>query len=223
MTLADKILDFLSTLPNPGPLPKGVEVMNPFADANAFALVECFYRAFYDDNSPRTAILGINPGRFGGGITGIPFTDPIKLEKYCGIANDYEKRAELSADFIYRMIEAFGGPKQFYGQLYISAVSPLGFVSNGKNMNYYDDTKLERSLRDFIVTCLKKQLDFPLNRKRCFCLGEGKNFNYLVKLNRDHAFFDEIIPLPHPRFIMQYRRRRVEEFVELYVGKLAGG
>ncbi len=222
MTLADKILDFLSTLPDPGPLPKGVGVMNPFADAKTFALVRRFYTLYYNDNIPRTAILGINPGRFGGGITGIPFTDPIKLEKFCGIPNEYEKRAELSADFIYRMIEAFGGPKLFYARFYVSAVSPLGFVSNGKNMNYYDDPKLERSLRDFIIRCLKTQLDFPLDRKRCFCLGEGKNFNYLVKLNRDHAFFDEIIPLPHPRFIMQYRRRRVEEFVRLYVDALNG-
>src|SRR5690606_3791757 len=106
VTLADKILDFLSTLPDPGPLPKGVAVMNPFVDKKAFTLVRRFYTTFYNDNNPRTAILGINPGRFGGGITGIPFTDPIKLEKYCGIENDYEKRAELSADFIYRMIEA---------------------------------------------------------------------------------------------------------------------
>ena len=222
MTLADKILDFFSTLPDPGPLPKGVAVMNPFVDKKAFTLVRRFYTTFYNDNNPRTAILGINPGRFGGGITGIPFTDPIKLEKYCGIENDYEKRAELSADFIYRMIEAFGGPKKFYRQFYISAVSPLGFTSNGKNMNYYDDPKLERCLRDFIVTCLKRQLDFPLDRKRCFCLGEGKNFNYLTKLNRDHAFFDELIPLPHPRFVMQYRRRRVDEFVESYVDALNG-
>ncbi len=220
MTLADKILDFLSTLPNPGSLPKGVKVMNPFTDEKTFALVRRFYTTYYNDNAPRTALLGINPGRFGGGITGIPFTDPIKLEKCCGISNDFEKRAELSADFIYRMIEAYGGPKAFYGRFYISAVSPLGFTLNGKNMNYYDDPKLERNLHDFIVKCIKTQLDFPLDRKRCFCLGEGKNFKYLAKLNRNHAFFDEIIPLPHPRFIMQYRRRRVDEYVRIYVDAL---
>jgi len=220
VTQADKILDFLTKLPDPGPLPKGVDVMNPFTDPRAFALVQRFYRKYYNDNTPRIAILGINPGRFGGGITGIPFTDPIKLEKYCGIENDYDKRGELSADFIYRMIEAYGGPEAFYGRFYISAVSPLGFVLNGKNMNYYDDAELERGLHTFIIQCLNTQLVFPLDRKRCFCLGEGKNFKYLVKLNRDHAFFDEIIPLPHPRFIMQYRRKRVEEYVRRYVDAL---
>lgn len=220
--LSKKILDFLSTLANPDSLPEGVDVMNPFRDPKTFSLVRQFYTTFYNDTTPRTAILGINPGRFGGGVTGIPFTDPIKLEKYCGVDNDFEKRAELSADFIYKMIEAYGGPKKFYSRFYISAVSPLGFTLNGKNMNYYDDKKLETSLLDFIVHCLKNQLDFPLDRKRCFCLGEGKNFKYLVNLNRTYAFFEEIIPLPHPRFIMQYRRKRVDEYVRLYVDALDG-
>ncbi len=39
----------------------------------------------------RYLILGINPGRFGGGITGIPFTDPIRLQNICGIENDFQK------------------------------------------------------------------------------------------------------------------------------------
>jgi len=73
-------------------------------------------------------LLGINPGRFGSGTTGVSFTDPIKLEKYCGIRNDLVKKAELSADFIYAMIIAYGGLESFYNRFFISSVSPLGFI-----------------------------------------------------------------------------------------------
>ena len=87
-----------------------------------------FYTKYYSDNNKRILLLGINPGRFGGGVTGIPFTDPVRLEKVCGIKNDFQKKQELSSVFIYEMIEAYGGAEKFYKQFYISAVSPLGFV-----------------------------------------------------------------------------------------------
>ena len=44
-----------------------------------------------------TLILAINPGRLGAGVTNIAFTDPVHLERDCGIANDFPKREELSA------------------------------------------------------------------------------------------------------------------------------
>src|SRR5690242_12854320 len=105
MTLADRILSFQRELKIKGKLPKGVGVMNPYKEKRAVALCEKFYYKFYKDNENRTMILGINPGRFGGGITGIPFTDPAKLERL-GILNDLPKKRELSADFVYAMIEA---------------------------------------------------------------------------------------------------------------------
>jgi hypothetical protein len=164
-------------------------------------------------------ILGINPGRHGGGVTGIPFTDPIKLEAL-GIANDFQKKRELSADFIYQMIDAFGGPKNFYQKFYFSAISPLGFKKDEKNLNYYDIKGLPELLDSFIVECMRHQLACGINTKVCFCLGEGENFKFLKKLNDKHHFFEEIIPLPHPRFIMQYRRKKLEQFIKLYVEEL---
>ncbi len=164
-------------------------------------------------------ILGINPGRHGGGITGIPFTDPVKLETL-GISNDFQKKRELSADFVYRLVEAFGGAKNSINQFYISAVSPLGFTKNEKNLNYYDLKGLPELLTKFIVECLHRQLTWGLNRQRCFCLGEGENFKFIKKLNDHYHFFEEIIPLPHPRFIMQYRRKKINEFINLYLERL---
>jgi hypothetical protein len=220
MTLADQILSFQKKLKLDIKLPKGVQAMNPYQDKIAFSICEKFYKKFYDDEDQRTMILGINPGRHGGGITGIPFTDPLKLDAL-GIQNDFQKKRELSADFVYQMIDAFGGAREFYHQFYISAVSPLGFTQNEKNLNYYDFKGLGELLTKFIVECLHHQLSWKLNKKVCYCLGEGDNFRFLKKLNEHYHFFGEIIPLPHPRFIMQYRRKRINEFIDLYLQKFA--
>ncbi len=217
MTFAEKIIRFNQSLAIDAVLPEGVGVLHPFKDEAAFTITKKFYTKFYSDNAARTMILGINPGRFGGGVTGVPFTDPIKLEKFCGIENPFQKKPELSADFIYQMIEAYGGAEIFYSKFYISAISPLGFTKDGKNLNYYDIRSLQDSIQSFIIESLQKQLAFGVHTEVCLCLGEGENFKYLNKLNKEHSFFKKIIPLPHPRFIMQYRRKRVDEYVGIYL------
>jgi len=219
MTLADRILLFQKSLKLDVTLPIGVKAMNPYQEEKTFQYCIDFYKTFYDDHGQRTMILGINPGRHGGGITGIPFTDPVKLENL-GITNDLQKKRELSADFVYQMIDAFGGVKKFYQQFYISSVSPLGFTKSEKNLNYYDLKNLPRLLNGFIVACLNHQLAWGLSKKIGFCLGEGENFTFLKKLNDRHHFFEEIIPLPHPRFIMQYRRKKIDQFIIMYVERL---
>ena len=221
MTLSDKILSFLKNLDLKVELPAGVEVMNPFKDQATFRLSEKFYKKYYSNNNPRQLIFGINPGRFGGGVTGIPFTDPIRLQNSCGIENDFQKNQELSSVFIYEMIHAFGGPEKFYSRLYFSATSPLGFIKNNKNLNYYDDRQLENSIKNFVVECINLQLEFGINRDIAFCLGEGKNFAYLSNLNNELKFFEKIIPFPHPRFIMQYKLKKKEEYIERYLRELA--
>lgn len=220
MTFAKKVLSFNRNLSLDQKLPKGVQVMNPYLDPTAFNLCSQFYNKYYNDSFERTLIFGINPGRFGGGITGIPFTDPIKLESECHIANDLTKKAELSADFIYKMITAFGGTKKFYKKFFITAISPLGFIKDGTNLNYYDIKELQASISGFIIDAIQAQLKFNVNRQICFCLGEGSNFKFFSKLNREHNFFNTIIPLPHPRFIMQYKRKQIDEYVEMYINRL---
>ena len=194
--------------------------MNPFKEKATFSLCKKFYKKYYNDNNRRNLILGINPGRFGGGVTGIPFTDPVRLQNVCDIQNDFPKKQELSSVFIYEMIHAFGGTEVFYDKFYISAISPLGFIKNNKNMNYYDDRQLERSIRNFVVECINLQLEFGINRKAAFCLGEGKNFVYLSKLNNEMNFFEKIVALPHPRFIMQYKLKKKEEYIERYLREM---
>ena len=217
MTFSKKILSFFKTLHLNVDLPSGIEVMNPFKDKTTFSLCDIFYNKYYNDNNNRHLILGINPGRFGGGITGIPFTDPIRLQNICGIENTFQKKQELSSVFVYEMIHSFGGPELFYNNFYISSISPLGFTKDNKNLNYYDDRNLESSIKDFVIDCLKKQIKFGLNTDIVYCFGEGKNLAYLTKLNNEMKFFEKIVALPHPRFIMQYKLKKKDEYIDRYL------
>ena len=225
-TFAERIISFCRDLDFDGSLPDGISVMNPFKNnADVLAAVSQFYRRFYNDNRRRHLILGINPGRFGAGVTGIPFTDTVRLKEKCGLSIQGLKTYETSSVFIYEMIDHYGGPEKFYGDFFISAVSPLGFTSTGKkgkeiNYNYYDSKELTDAIYGFIIDSLKKQLDFGIERNICFCLGTGKNFKFLSKLNNEYRFFRHIEPLEHPRFIMQYRLKEKEFYLEGYIDKL---
>ncbi|HEX6226698.1 MAG TPA: uracil-DNA glycosylase family protein [Chryseolinea sp.] len=217
MTFADQVLSFYKNLNIKASLPEGVIALNPYQDDASFSYCSRFYKKFFGDERERIIILGINPGRHGGGITGIPFTDPIKLEQCCGIPNDFYKKGELSADFIYKMIEAYGGAGKFYSKFYVSAISPLGFTKDGKNLNYYDIKELQLAIRSFIIESLTQQMKFGISTSVCYCLGEGENFRFLTRLNDELKIFAKVIPLAHPRFIMQYRRKSMEQYIESYL------
>lgn len=220
MTYGQKILSYYEHVQIPQELPEGVEVLYPFDDQEVINILEMFYNKYFNDNGTRTFLIGINPGRFGGGSTGIPFTDPIRLLEELSITSSFEPRQELSSRFIYQMINAIGGPEVFYKNFYFTSVSPLGFVKDGKNLNYYDIPALQLCLENYIVDELRKQISFGTN-ETAFSLGMGKNIEYLRKLNKKHRLFKEIIPLPHPRWIMQYRLKRLDEFLGEYVDKLS--
>jgi len=221
MNFAERTLNFYKQLHIDRRLPEGIEVLNPYISQETWKACSLFYRKFYSDNRTRRIILGINPGRFGAGVTGIPFTDPIRLEKACSISNNFEKKPELSSLFIYQLIENMGGVIPFYRHYYMGAVSPLGFTKNGKNFNYYDDKKLERSLKPFIVKSLVQQVSLGISTEKCYCLGNGKNFAYLQRLNNELKIFGEIVPLPHPRWIMQYRRKQLTHYLDEISHKLS--
>lgn len=221
-TQSDSILEFYQQLNPDFETGEGIQIMNPFQNETAWQTAQLFYKKFYNDIHPRKFIFGINPGRFGGGVTGIPFTDPIRLESDCGIGNEFRKVPELSSVFVYEVIKAYGGAQKFYHDFFITALSPLGFTKNGLNLNYYDDKQLLKDSEAFIVDCISEQQRRISTSDFCFCLGEGVNYKLFGKLNEKHQFFTEIIPLPHPRWIMQYRRKRLDEFVRLYIDRLTG-
>jgi len=221
-TFADKAIHFYDSLQIKTSLPAGTEILNPYDIPAVKDIVRAFFTKYHNDHKDRVVILGINPGRFGAGITGITFTDPVRLEEDCQIPNGFEKRSELSSRFIYELIFSYGGCQAFYQRFFLSAVSPFGFVRDGKNLNYYDDRELESSLGDFIESTLLDQLDLGIRRDKAICLGEGKNKKYLEKLNERLGLFGEIKSLPHPRWVMQYRFKRKEEYLGKYLEALEG-
>lgn len=223
MTFAEKIIDFNSNLDYRGALPDGIRIMNPFRDnPEVLTVIKKFYSKFYSDNLERHLILGINPGRFGAGVTGIPFTDTKRMIEKCEIKIDGLETHETSSVFVYDVIEAFGGAEKFYSHFYINSVCPLGFTSIGKNgkevnYNYYDSKSLTDAVYDFMVQNIQKQIEFPIKRVVCFCLGSGKNSDFLNKLNAEHNFFERVIPLDHPRFVMQYKSKQKQVYINKYI------
>ena len=134
------IIRFFEELEYNESLPEGISIMNPFRDNPVILpLITRFYNKFYSDDNQRYLIMGINPGRFGAGVTGIPFTDSKRLTGKCGLSIKGISTFETSSVFVYEMIDAYGGVNSFYDKFFISAVCPLGFTSvskNGTNINY---------------------------------------------------------------------------------------
>ncbi len=217
--LASGLIHFYQQL-TPPLLPPYIEVLHPQENKAVAEIVKAFFKKYYSDNNQRKLLLGINPGRFGAGITGINFTGPKQLKEYCGIDHPWGNTTELSAEFIYEMITEFGGAGKFYSQYFIGAMSPLGFMKDGKNINYYDDPKLKAAVTPFITETIKQQLEMGFANDRCICIGGEKNYKFLKGLNEKYGFFKEITPLPHPRFIMQYRRKQKQSFLKQWLDVL---
>lgn len=120
----------------------------------------------------------------------------------------------------------YGGFKKFYSKFYMNFVCPVGLVkinSNGKeiNYNYYENKELQNSLYDFMIDMLKNIIKIGINRTKCYCMGSGGNYNFLMQINEKYGFFNKIIPLEHPRFIIQYNSKNKDFFLEKYIKTLS--
>lgn len=220
LTFSKQILDFYFSLPKKTVLPHGVETIYPFENEETRRVMQTFFNKYYDDEKPRTYLVGINPGRLGSGITGIGFTDAYHLEKFCDIPNSFDKRIEISAAFMFEVIEAYGGVEKFYKDFFFTTVMPLGLLKDEKNYNYYDDKMTQDALEDFIKKTLLKQMSFPQAKPNIICVGTGKNLKYLEAFNKKHNCFESIEVIPHPRWVMQYRRKEKQKYIDMYVDVL---
>lgn len=228
-TFASKAIAYYNALTEPNNLPPDIGVLNPYPQPEVRAIVSEFYTKFYNDTAPRVFVLGINPGRFGAGVTGISFTTPQNLRRYCGIANDLRDTPELSSRFIYQVVEAFGGAKAFYSQFFLTSLFPLALTKHGpahngkpggpKNYNFYDDRVTTEVLWPAITETVRKQTSFGCSRTVAVCLGR-KNETYLRRLNDQQGFFDRILTLDHPRYILQYRSKDMPMYLDRYIATL---
>lgn len=220
-TFSNKAIKFFLNQSKPQNLPVGVSIMNPYESEKTKSIVKSFYQKYFDDNRQRVFIVGINPGRFGGGLTGIAFTDPINLEEKCGIKNNLDKKPELSSRFVYKFIDAYGGVKKFYKKFFITALYPLALIKDNKNYNYYDSKELYQSLKPEILRTFEEQIKIGARKDIIISLGK-KNEKYLKEINKELGYFEKIVTLDHPRYIMQYKFKKVDEYVKKYLEVLEG-
>lgn len=229
-TFAEQILQFNEKLSHElFELPSGYKIINPFVGEQKKQVKEvttAFYRKYYNDTSTRRLILGSSPARRGTAVTGIPFEDAKHLQSETGIFIDKFYVNKSSSGFLYDVMKEYGGCKKFYTDFYMNFVCPLGIVrtnskGNEVNCNYYENKKLQEALYSFIVSSIRRQIDFGIDTSICYCIGSGENYKFLLRINKEYSFFNEIVPLEHPRFIMQYNSKRKDEFMEKYLNVLS--
>lgn len=209
-------------------LPENYQIINPFNGENKEKIKEItqsFYKKYYNDNNKRILILGSTPARKGTALTGIPFEDANHLYKMTGIMIDDFYINKSSSDFLYQVMEQYGGIDKFYKDFLMNFVCPLGITKinskgNKINCNYYENKEIESALYEFIVDSLRKLISFGIDTSICYCIGSGENFKFLTKINEKYNFFGKIIPLEHPRFIMQYNSKEKDKYINKYVDAL---
>ena len=228
-TFGEKVLEFNDKLSKIDiELPKNFYLVNPFNSENNKKIKEItkkFYEKYYNDNKPRRIIIGSSPARRGTAITGIPYEDAKHLQKTTGIYIDNFYVNKSSSNFLYDVIEEYGGIEKFYSRFYMNFVCPIGIVrinSKGKkvNCNYYENKKVQEKLYSFIIESIKNQIEFGIDTSIAYCIGSGENYTFLNKINEKFHFFKKIIPLEHPRFIMQYNSNKKEEYIKKYLEAL---
>ncbi|GMU95787.1 uracil-DNA glycosylase family protein [Ignavibacterium album] len=216
MSFADKAIKYFNGLKTPELNLNQTELLNPYSSKEVKEIVRKFFRKFYDDDNERIFIIGINPGRFGGGLTGISFTDPVALREQCGIENNLGNQKELSSKFIYSVANRFGGVEKFFSKVFLTALYPFALLKKGKNYNYYDDKVLAEYLKSEIVKNIKSQIKFSAYRDFAILLGK-KNAIYFEPLNSEYKFFKKIIVVEHPRYIMQYKLKQMNDYIKKYI------
>lgn len=203
------------------------KIINPYKNnkEQIESITTKFYNKYYNDNNKRRLILGSNPARRATAVTGIPFEDAAHLQQEIGIFIDNFYINKSSSDFLYDVIEKYGGCDKFYNDFYMNFVFPLGIAkvnSNGNesNCNYYEIKQFEKKLYQYIIKSIKEILKFNIDTSICYCIGSGKNYEFLLKINKEHNFFKKIIPLEHPRFIMQYNSKNKDFYLKKYLNSL---
>lgn len=228
-TFAQKVIQFNKNLSKISmELPDDFRIINPFSGKQRELVNEittAFYKKFYDDKNKRRLILGSSPARRGTAVTGVPFEDAAHLQKETGILIDKFYINKSSSGFLYDVIEKYGGCEKFYSDFYMNFVCPIGIArtnskGNDVNCNYYDSKKLQNALYSLIVSSIQELINFGIDTSICYCIGSGENYNFLSKINNEYNFFKDIIPLEHPRFIMQYNSKHKDHFLEKYLNAL---
>lgn len=113
----------------------GVEIIRDFL--TNWDMMNEFYGRFYRDGVPKTVLCGLNPGRLGAGKTGVPLLDFRSLALLMPDLAGGRHETERSAQFFFSVIEGIGA-ERFFQSFYVTNISWVGYLKDGKNLNFYD-------------------------------------------------------------------------------------
>lgn len=217
MTVADKVIEFYGNFPKLELFSSKLQFHNPYDAPSRAEAIGKFCAKYYSDSSPRTHLVGINPIRLTNTSTGVNYTDGYALEHKCGIPNEFSKSRELTSSFFYDVVDAAGGAVAFYSAVFAWAVMPVALTFEGEYANYYevDDDRV-----DDVIAMNMAWLSALPKRGRLVVLGSGQNKSIVGKMEGVADAYNEIIYLPHPRWIMQYNREKAGHYVCEYINAL---
>ncbi len=126
-----------------------------------------------------------------------------------GIDNNDKER---SAQFFYKIIEHFGEEK-FFKSFYVTNISWLGFVKNGKNINYY---QLPQEVKELIFKIYQEEIA-KVNPTTIISLsGEVQKTNKGLFTTNN---IDVSASLPHPNYCAF--PKNIERTKEQYISVLS--
>ena len=103
--------------------------------------------------------------------------------------------------------------EEFYSRVLPWAALPVAVTSEGSYANYYQIDRKE--IVDLVMMNITWLSKLPRVGK-LVVLGVGENKQYLENLDGYPFGYNEVIYLPHPRWIMQYNRKKLDQYIAAY-------
>ncbi len=172
--------------------------------------INSFWQTYYGDTVPRVVICGINPGRHGAGKTGIPFVDFQSLSQL--ITGIDRQDSERSAEFFFQVVRQYG-LEAFFRSFYVTNVASVGFIRDGKNLNY---NELPESALKVVEQNFMQEME-TIQPTHVISLGEvvQNTVRKLLPANVDCS-----MRLPHPAWVTTYRGKEIHEWTTRYLTML---
>jgi hypothetical protein len=75
-------------------------------------------------------------------------------------------------------------------------------------------------LEPYIIETVKSQIEFGARKDYAILLGH-KDAKYFSSLKEKYKFFDRLTVLEHPRYIMQYKAKKIEHYIHIYLKSIS--
>jgi hypothetical protein len=195
---------------------RNVKILSSFL-VNKSNIIE-FHKKYVEPNAPKIVICGINPGRNGAGLTGIPFIDFASLSQMLPDIkqNDWEQ----SAKFFFSVIQEFG-IETFYKNFHVTNISWFGFsrIDKQKNVNYFEKD-ISTEIAIYLIDKFVEEMEL-INPDYIIPLSKTV-FYELESLKKRNKIKAEIgICLNHPSWVTTYRSKDLSKWKQKYVDILS--